>query len=1126
MQTKSSFGSAAFRALRNPVKIIAIALIAIGAALAQTVTTGELVGTVTDPAGAFVPGAAVNLKSDATGETQNATTNGEGVFHFSLLPPGSYTIAVTASGFAQSEQKATVNLGQSQTLKIQLGVQRQSTIVNVSEQAGMVQSDNANLATSYNTTQLENLPAPGNDMTAYAFSTPGVTISTGGGYGDFSAFGLPGVANLFTINGNDNMDPYLNLNNSGASNLTLGSNEIQEAAVVINGYTGQYGRQAGANVNYVTKSGTNAFHGNAAWWYNDRVLNANDFFNNATGTARPFAVSNEWADSIGGPVLKNKLFFFVDNEGLRYVLPGGGGAIYIPTTNFENYILSNLAAKNSAAVPFYQKAFALYNGSSGASRATNVTMANDSTGTFGCGDFAGTAGFGTSPATACARTFRSTVNNLNTEWLMAGRADYVVTNNDRIYFRYNTDHGVQATGTDPINPAFNANSIQPSYGGQFGYTKVISASMVNQLLLSASYYSALFGPPNLSAALSTFPTTLTFADGLMSNMGGSDNSYPQGRKVRQWQLIDDYSITHGNHTIKFGANVRKNFVETFAYGANTSGLYTFNSMTDFANGNLANGSTYAQAFASIGSENLTMYSAGFYGQDEWKVRPNLTLTLALRLDRNSNIRCGAGCFTELASQPFGQLAHNVATPYNASIKTGLTEAFPSVEPIVPAPRVGMAWNVTKNTVIRGGFGIFTDLYQGLIADRLITNSPAVASFTTSNGIVSIGTPNSAQSFVANSYNAFRSGFASGATLAQLQAAVSGFSVPNFNTVGNELYNPKYYEWNFEVQQQMSNKFLLSLNYVGNKGYQELNETLFANAYSTTGFQGLPTAAPDPRFGEIRQLNNQGWSNYNGFVTSLRWRVTSNFTGNFSYTWSHALDTCSNDCLEPFNALTDVSLRYQISPLGLYNPGLNYGPADYDIRHSLNMNYVYNVPSTMFHNWLAKEALGGWTVAGTLYFHTGYPFSVVDSSVRSAGKVSNAAGIATQTFIADYIGTGQTSCTTPNAACAALNPAFFVAASAQKNFGNLGRNSFRGPNYFDTDLTLNKSFALTERFHLLIGANFFNILNHPNFDLPVNNTATNLGVIQNTVSAPTSAYGSFQGSAVSGRVIQTQVKLTF
>ncbi|MFL6465551.1 MAG: carboxypeptidase regulatory-like domain-containing protein, partial [Bryobacteraceae bacterium] len=1011
---------------------------------AQTITTGQLTGTVTDPAGAMVANSQLTLTSDATGETQTATTGSSGEFRFPLLRPGVYTLAVSAPGFEQITQKATVSLGQSAALNLQLGVQRQSTTVNVSEQAPLLQSDNANLATSFDTNQLQNLPAPGNDMTAYAFNTPGVTISTGGGYGSFSAFGLPAVSNLFTVNGNDNMDPYLNLNNSGASNLTLGSNELSEAAVVINGYTGQYGRQAGANVNYVTKSGTNDWHGNASWLYNGRVMNANDWFNNATGTPRPFSVSNEWAASFGGPIIKNKLFGFIDNEGLRYVLPGGG-PVYIPTTQFADYVIGNLTAKNPAALPFYQKAFGLYANSSGASRATNVTDPGQS---LGCGDFAA-AGFG--DTLPCARTFRSTVNSLNTEWLLAARVDYVVSSKDRIYFRYNTDHGVQATGTDPINAAFNANSVQPSYGGQFGYTRVINASMVNDLHLSASYYTAIFGPPDLNAALNTFPTTFTFTDGLYTNLGGDNNTYPQGRKVRQWQLVDDYSINAGRHTIKFGVNARKNFISTYAYGAGTSGLFTFASMNDFVNGALskAGGSNYAQTFSSIGAQSLTLYSLGFYGQDEWKVRPNLTLTLAMRLDRNSNIQCGVGCFNELVTQPFGQLAHSATTPYNATIQTGLKQAFPSVEPIVPEPRIGFAWNASKSTVVRGGFGIFSDLYQGLIADRLITNSPSVASFTATSGLVAQNDPNSAFARVANSYNAFRNGFASGQTLKQLQTSVPGFTAPNFNTVANRLYNPKYYEWNFEVQQGFLDKYLFSLNYVGNHGYQEINQTLFANAYSPSGFQGLPTAAPDSRFSQIRELNNNGFSNYNGMVASLRWRPVSNFTGSVSYTWGHALDTCSNSCLEPFNFLTAASFRYQVNPLGL-RVG-NYGNADYDVRHSLNANYVYTVPTSYFHNWALKQLVGGWTVAGTLFFHTGYPFSVVNSGVRS-GQVSNVTGIATQLFPADYIGgTSPADCTTPNVPCYSTSQ--FAAAGSQHDFGNLGRNSFRGPGYFNTDLNV-------------------------------------------------------------------------
>ena len=433
---------------------IAIALLALFAALfpcafAQTIVTGEISGTLSDQTGAVVPGGSVTLKSLATGEAKTATTGKSGDFRFSLLRPGTYSVIASAKGFSQTEKQVDVQLGQVMDLKIQLGVQSQTQVVEVSEAVSLIQSENANLATTYDKVQLENLPAGGMDMTAFAQTAPGVTLSTGGGYGNFSAFGLPGVSNLFTINGADNMDPYLNLNNSGASNLTLGSNEIAEAAVVLNGYTGQYGRQAGAQVNYVTKSGANAFHGNLVWLYNERVLNANDWFNNATSTSRPFAVSNGWADSFGGPIKRNKAFFFVDNEGLRYVLSPGGTPVYIPTPAFSSYVLNNLKSVNPAAVPIYTNALNVYAGSSGAGRAAPVTAATDPA--LGCGDLvtlnkAGTAGiasaagnFGVSQP--CAMTFQNTVNNLNTEWLMAVKVDYNINADHHIFFRYNTDHG-------------------------------------------------------------------------------------------------------------------------------------------------------------------------------------------------------------------------------------------------------------------------------------------------------------------------------------------------------------------------------------------------------------------------------------------------------------------------------------------------------------------------------------------------------------------------------------------------------------------------------------------------------------------------------------------------------------
>src|SRR6202008_2621321 len=196
--------------------------------------------------------------------------------------------------------------------------------------------------------------------------------------------------NLFTVNGGDMNDPYSNLNNSGSSNNMLGTNEIQELTIVNNGYTGQYGRAAGVNMNFTTKSGSNSFHGNAKWDWTGRYLNANDWFNNATGTPKPFSNSNEWGGSFGGPILKNKLYFFYDNEGLRYVLPGGGGPVYIPTADFAAAVQGNINTKEPAETAFYQSMFSLYAGSPGASRATPLSTSGTDMG--GCGKFSGPLG--------------------------------------------------------------------------------------------------------------------------------------------------------------------------------------------------------------------------------------------------------------------------------------------------------------------------------------------------------------------------------------------------------------------------------------------------------------------------------------------------------------------------------------------------------------------------------------------------------------------------------------------------------------------------------------------------------------------------------------------------------------
>jgi len=1106
-------------------------------AAAQSTVTGDIVGTVTDSSNAVVPDATVTLTSLDTGAINRTQTSAMGFYRFPLMKPGNYKLAVTRSGFRTAEESVAVAIGQVVTANLQLIVGHTSEVVEVTSAAPMLETENANLSTSYDPSQLASLPIPGGDTTSYAYSAPGVVLNSGSGYGNFSAYGLPSTANLFTTNGNDSMDPYLNLNNSGALNLSLGSNELQEVAVVSNGYTAQYGRQAGAQLNAATKSGGNEFHGNLLYWWNGRALNANDWFGSHEGTPRPFANNNQWAASLGGPVVKNKLFFFADVEGIRVALPGVSGENYLPTTQFANYVLANVDTTTPGSLPFYQNIFNLYKGASGAP-GTPLTAADDEA--LGCGDFAGTAGFGTT--IPCAAKFVSLAGNQTNEWILATRVDYNINNNDRLFGRFKEDHGVQATGTDPINPVFNASSSQPAYEGQINETHVFNGTTVNSFIFSGMWYKALFSAADLPKALATFPTTLAFGDGApFTTLGGGDNGYPQGRIVSQYQITDDFSKLKGNHALKFGINFRRNLVSDYTYGNNTSGTLTINSMTEFVNGSQFPGnaylSDYSQAFANINAVRIKMYSMGLYAQDQWKASDKLSLTLALRFDRNSNPGCATNCFTRLVG-PFQSLNHDSTVPYNQAIQTGLGNAFAKMEPFVLSPRIGVAYSLTPKTIIRGGFGLFTDLYMGTIVDRFITNAPSVATFkggVNGGAPLALGVPASVFALASASNQAFQDGFKNGATLADLEGTVDGFAPPAYSTMGSKMLNPKFLEWNFEVERELAKNYTASLNYVGNHGMEVMTNNPYVNAYcqpnaTVSGvavnycpFGTITNSTPtDDRFAQVREITNSGWSNYNGLTASFKARVSKSFQGQLNYTWSHGMDTCSNNCLLPFIYSTFLSIRYQATPT---LPGLAYGASDYDVRHNFNANYVYTSKED-WSNTALKHILGGWTVAGTVFFHSGYPWTPVNSTLRGKA-LGNVSPLSTGTPLAAFVGTPQVfgGCGNPNVSCVTASQ--FLATGAQTNFGNYARNTLRGAGFFDSDLNVTKNFKLGERFKLGIGASFFNVLNHPNFDMPVNNVALgNFGSIIASVSPATTPYGAFLGTPLTGRIVQLNGRITF
>src|SRR5262249_16509107 len=427
----------------------------------------------------------------------------------------------------------------------------------------------------------------------------------------------------------------------------------------------------------------NAFHGNAIYYWNGSVMNANNYLNNlaiagSPSTPKPFDNVNQWAASFGGPIVKDKTFFFVNYEGLRLVLPTSTQA-RILTNAFQTATLANLAGANPAAIPFYQNMFSLYNAVQGSQ-----------VGTGDCNGFA--------TVSPCFNRVQTTQSNFTHEYQASIRIDHHFSDRDSIFGRVQTDQGVQATFTDPINPAFNTQSTQPEYQGQLSWTHLLGANAVNEVKVCGEWYSAIFDNADRNAALALFPTTVAFSGGF-SRMGGINFNFPQGRNVTQYQFVDDFSMTRGKHTMKFGVNYHRNDVTDFDYGVFTSGEAVTN-VTDFFAGNTT---TFQQNFPSRTSQPIALYGLGFYVQDEFRVTPKLKLTLALRLDHNSNPVCQTNCFAELTG-PFTSLNHDPSIPYNQAIQTGLHQAYPATDGVVWQPRLGFTYSPFSNnkTVVRGG----------------------------------------------------------------------------------------------------------------------------------------------------------------------------------------------------------------------------------------------------------------------------------------------------------------------------------------------------------------------------------------------------------------------------------------
>jgi hypothetical protein len=1131
---------------------------------AQTNISGDIVGSVTDPQGAAIPNATVTVSSKGTGTAKTVTTGGRGDYRVPLLSPGDYEITVSAAGFEGAKSNISVAAGSVASGDIKLTVGKATTTVDVTTSQPLLHTEDAQMSTSFTMEQVQALPNPGNDLTFVAQTSPGAVMNTEMGYGNFSVFGLPATSNTFTVNGGYENDPFLNVNNSGATNLLLGNNDIADVTVTSNAYDAAFGGLGGAQVSEISRSGGNGFHGNASYWWNGRIMNANSYFNNQTPdlTPRPFDNVNQWAAGVGGPIKKDKAFWFVDYEGLRVILPTTN-IVTAPSQQYINEVTGvtpfvvnstvpgalpcgNLVTgfipygvdgntnkicapptkttpgyvyptgSQSAQIPLYNSIFSVYQ-----------HPANYASGTANSND-------------PYAVNFPVQNSNFTHEWLITGRIDVNLGANDKLFGHSNVDKGLQATYTDAFNPLFDADSPQPQYQGQLSETHTFSPTLTNQFLFSLIYYRAIFTNTNLGAADALIPFSLNSAslvggstafDGnygtylnqtdQFSAIGGLNYLWPQGRTVTGYTFQDDLSRTMGNHTVKVGWTMRRDDVTDYGPSILSTPLVASNEAVGFATGNLDG---YYQQFPTRLTQPIALYTMGAYLQDTWKALPNLTVTAGLRLEHNSNPVCLTSCYNVLTNDFFGSNVP-VNTPFNQIITSDKKRAFNDLQTVGYEPRMGFSWQplgVGSHTVIRGGFGMFADAFPAQITDSLLNNAPGNAAFFV-GGFTDPTVAGSAASNAAAASASFQAGFANGS------ANAAAIGPVGFYNAAQHIYYPTYEEYNLAVEQQLNRNTAISVSYVGNHGYHEpvqdgaINT---GNQYGSYANFALPLQNPVQSLGRTTEVYSGASSSYNGLITSITHHERY-VTLQFNYAYSHSLDEISNG---GFNSFGGDSLTGPSNPFNLAD---NYGNADYDTRNYISGSYVVSIPYYGGPHVLTDS----WTIAGTAFHTTGYPLTVLDGNASTALNNNSGGNYSSNTFAARLNGV-SIHCGASNVYDSVTsnvpNPCPITAASGNfaeaTAFGQQARNQVRGPNYTDTDLDVSKGFKLPkwEAAQLKIGAQFFNLFNHPNFAQPtadVSNLADNGGIF-GTVNPPTSILGSFLGGNASPRLIQFKGTFVF
>jgi len=1141
------------------VWFLILTIVNIELCVAQSGTSSAISGTVLDSTGAALPGAVITATEVETRAVRTVETNQDGRFLFSQVNPGNYTVSVRASEFAeQISQPIAVEVGRTAALNFNLAVSASAQTVEVTAQQTLLSLENPNTTTTIESKAIANLPNAGSDLTFVAQFAPGALMNTAGssndnksagGYGNVEYNGLPATSNGYILDGYDSNDPWLGLNIGLSTNLVIGLDAVEQATVNTNSYSVDQGRYGASQVNYFTKSGTNRFHGDVYELWDGSLFSAEDYFLHANDTPgninpKPRSNVNHFGGAVGGPIRKDKLFFFTAYEGVRIALPIVSQAV-VPSPAYQQYVLSQLPIggvdpitgttlpPEPAEVPFYQRMFALYTNTAGTPIPVNsCPLAN---------------GLG------CANRREESLENSDHENLLVVKIDNTLNANNSAWYRFQSDTGLQAAYTDPINSIFNSYSPQPQRTLVAGYTHIFGPNLVNQFNPGASWYSSIFEPDNFSQVLETFPILLAAGSNQapFTTIGGVDNTVPQGREVTQWQINDNLDWIRGKQEYRFGINTRRVDVSDYDLGEGSVPTALYNDLAEFTYGWAYSES---QTFPISFKERIAMGNIDLYAMDTYKPTPKTTLIAGVRTTWNTDPVNKQNLFARPAGS-FLDLSHGIDQPLNQAILDGVSALFPSTPLLVWQPRASLAYQIREGTVVHLGFGVFNDIIPAQIADLGATNAPYAPTFVGGIGgqvggyAIAPGVPNSAADATVAANRQFQSLFKAGASscagfVAGSPTCPLAVSLNTFPT--GKLKTPYYYQYNLGIEQRMGAHGAVRVSYVGTRGLHEPFQ-LGLNGYQTVCagcFAPYPYAQPlDQRFGNVNEFRTDAISNYNGLQTSLTQQLHS-LTLNANYTFSHSLDEISNGGLLPF------STQGVLTPL----PGelsRQYSNCDYDVRHNFAAYGIYQIPFAA-KNLLLRSLFRDWSVSETAFLHSGLPFSVLSQPYTANGNgvfqangpqfASRVPGQALyqKNPVAGVTVAGTRQWLNPNAFVSAVDPTTGDCAGAtsdtpaQCQFGDAGRNSVRGPHFTWSDIYITRRIHIWEQASLRFDAQLFNAFNHPSFALPSSVQAgvpgeyipPEFGTLQSTISPPTGLLGVGLGGDSSPRMIAFQARIEF